>query len=304
MLALGDWGAPPKTHDPGDADILRKAQNRVAAAMTDYAGKLTAAGSRLNAVLPLGDNFYGGLKDENDPRLEERLEKLYPRPSLDVPFFFALGNHDYEDGDRKGWKHQIAYAGKSAGSSPPGRWLFPAEVGATWYRQDFPATNPLLSMLVLDSNTDHVGNRWKDQIDWLEEELEATKERRWRIVVAHHPMFTDGYHWDGKKDPSLYPKIRKTILPKLERTVFYVSGHDHNQQHIHHPAYPDLDFLLSGAGGGDFIQKRRQFHPPYKNEYMGEFGFLHLRFTDKEATAQFIAVGTGGWKSRHTVTRT
>jgi len=303
LLALGDWGAPPKTGDPKDAARLRTTQDRVAAAMIDYATKLSAIGPRLDAVMALGDNFYGELKDEHDLRFQERFEDLYTKPALDVPFLFALGNHDYEDGDRDGWKRQIAYAKKVTESTPPGRWRFPAAGDATWYRQDFPSQSPFVSILVLDTNTDHVGNRWEKQMDWLEEQLESTKDSRWRIVVAHHPMFTDGYHWDGKKDPSLYPKIRETILSKLERTVFYVSGHDHNQQHIRHPDYPKLDFLVSGAGGGDFIQKRKRLHPPYQNEFIDAFGFLHLRFTAKEATAQFIAMKGDGWESRHTVTR-
>ncbi len=150
-------------------------------------------------------------------------------------------------------------------------------------------------MLVLDTNTDHVGERWDAQIDWLTDQLTKSEDSRWRIVVAHHPMFTDGFHWNGAKDPDLYPTIRKTILSKLDHVVFYVSGHDHNQQHISHPKYPHLDFLVSGAGGGAFIQPRRQFQPPYKNTFMQNYGFLHLRFTDNEASARFIGVDLSGW---------
>lgn len=309
LLVMGDWGAPPRTNAPGDAKTLNDTQNRVAAAMGAYTASLTAAGSKLDAVLPVGDNFYAdlkgdGLKNENDPRLIQRFEKLYPKAAMDAPFLFALGNHDYEDDDGKGWKHQIAYARRAVGGEVTGRWKFPAEGNATWYRQDFPMGDKSLSILVLDTNTDHVDARWDGQITWLEKQLKETETFRWRIVVAHHPMFTDGYHWDGAKDPSLYPKIRKTILPKLKNVVFYVSGHDHNQQHIHHTAYPTLDFLLSGSGGGDFIKKRKRFHPPYKNEFMEDYGFLHLRFTGNEAKAHFIAVAKdGSSKVRHTVTR-
>lgn len=307
LLAMGDWGAPRRTNDPDDAATLKNFQDRVAAAMADYATKSAAKGSPISAVLPLGDNFYAdfkedGLQGPDDARFKTRFEDLYPKPALDVPFYFAIGNHDYEDGDRQSWKHQIAYARRE----PVGRWQFPADKDATWYRKDFALADGRFSMLVLDTNTDHVKNAWKDQIQWLEKQLEETKNSRWRIVVAHHPMFTDGYHFDGAKDPGLYPKIRQTILPKLKDVVFYVSAHDHNQQHIHdHPGHPHLDFLLSGAGGGDFLKDRKASNRPYKNTFIKKLGFLHLRFTIKEASAQFISVdkSTGTWNVEHTVTR-
>jgi tartrate-resistant acid phosphatase type 5 len=306
LLAVGDWGAPRKTKDPQDAKILLARQDRIAAAMGEYATKSAAAGSVIDAVLALGDNFYAdfkqdGLQSAEDSRFSERFEKLYARPALDVPFFFALGNHDYEDGDGKAWKHQIDYAARYAADMPPGRWRFPAKSGATWYRQDFPMGYKPLSVLVLDTNTDHVKGKWKDQIAWLEHDLDATKDSLWRIAVAHHPMFTDGYHWNREKD--LYAKIRKTILSRLTGVAFYVSGHDHNQQHISHPDHPQLDFLLSGAGGGDFIKKRQRFDAPYKNTFMPDFGFLHLRFAGQSAIAHFVAVSKQDWEIRHTVTR-
>lgn len=280
---------------------MKLLQERVAAAMTDYATKLQLAGVRLDAVLALGDNFYGPLKSEDDKRFADRFENLYPKPALDSPFYFALGNHDYEDDKhvkdpaKKNWKHELAYAR----AHPDGRWRFPAVGDATWYRLDFPSgQQPLLSIILLDTNTDHVKERWEGQIAWMKQELADCQKSRWRMVAAHHPMFTDGYHFDGKKDPHLYPKIRETILPELGSATFYLSAHDHNQQHIRHPGHKHLDFLLSGAGGGDFIQKRRrpEGDAPWTNRFMESYGFLHLRFSEAEATAQFIGVTDKGWE--------
>lgn len=309
LLAMGDWGAPRKTKDdPKDAKRLLESQNRVAAAMANYAAKAASEGRPVDAVLPMGDNFYAefqddGLQGPDDDRFTTRFEKLYPKATLNVPFYFALGNHDYEDGDGSGWKHQITYAQRD----PMGRWQFPTEENtATWYRKDFLLADSKVSMVVLDTNTDHVKKRWKNQIEWLDHQIAEIKDSRWKILVAHHPMFTDGYHWDGKKDPHLYAEIRQSILPKLKGFVFYVSGHDHNQQHIHeHPDHAHLDFLVSGAGGGAFPQKRRAFDRPYKNEFMPTLGFLHLQFTQTQAAAHFISVASdGSWKVGHQVVRT
>jgi hypothetical protein len=301
LLAMGDWGAPPRASKPEDTPRKKALQELVASAMTDYATKAAAAGTPIDAVLPLGDNFYAdikadGLKDENDPRFTERFEKLYPASALNVPFYFVIGNHDYEDGNGHEWDYQIQYSKRPKGGDVTGRWTFPAESDeATWYRKDFSLGSQILTMLALNTNTDHVSaQHWKDQIEWLKAQLEDSKNHRWRIVVAHHPMFTDGYHANGKGDPGLYPIIRKDILSLLDNVAFYVSGHDHNQQHIHHPDYPKIDFLISGAGGGDFVQVREEFHSPYQTTFYQELGFLHLRFTEQDALAKFIGVKKDG----------
>ena|SRR5260221_10098937 len=55
LIAFGDWGAPFAKGGSKDKDPERKQklQNLVAAAMTDYAAKSVAAGSKIDAVLPL-----------------------------------------------------------------------------------------------------------------------------------------------------------------------------------------------------------------------------------------------------------
>ena len=140
ILAMGDWGAPPNMPDPDDVPKVRALQNQVASAMADYARKLAEKGTPLSAVFGLGDNFYGRLDGPDDPRFQERLEKLYPPADLNVPFYFALGNHDYEDYKFQNWKHEIAYAKQH----PESRWKWPAADGVTWFRQDFPSDEPIV----------------------------------------------------------------------------------------------------------------------------------------------------------------
>jgi hypothetical protein len=293
LLALGDWGAPPAMPDPHDTPRVKTLQKRVAAGLAAYRDTMTAEGKRLSGILALGDNLYGPLTGPGDVRLTTEFDGIYPKDKLDVPFHFVLGNHDYEDGTHQNWKHLIAHAG----ANPGGRWKWGGKGDATWYRLDLPADIPLVSIIALDTNTDHVGKKWNEQIQFLHAELAAAQESKWRIVVAHHPMWTDGFHFDGARDPDLYPKIRETILPELEDVVFYVSAHDHNLQHIRHKKFTKTDFFISGAGGGDFTQKRRRASPEdYDNEFFQATGFLHLSFTATEARAQFIAVDEQGPK--------
>src|SRR5262245_1337276 len=99
LLALGDWGTGTKQ------------QKEVAAAMAGYVER---NGIRLDAVLLLGDNFYGDLKGGvTDPSWKKLFETMYDVRSLDVPFYAVLGNHDYED-DKE--KVQLDYARKNPDS--------------------------------------------------------------------------------------------------------------------------------------------------------------------------------------------
>ncbi|MEZ0297669.1 MAG: metallophosphoesterase [Candidatus Methylacidiphilales bacterium] len=287
LIAIGDWGAAPDPGDPSDAPKVAALQKRVADGVSRFVEEnLKNSGKKLTAILALGDNFYGKLKGPDDPRFVERMEKLYP----EAPMYFVLGNHDYEDHKRENWKHQIGWAARN----PESRWKWPAAQDATWYTKQLPEASPLVSIIALDTNTDHVKDKWDDQIKFLKAQM-ASDTSPWRIVIAHHPMWTDGYHWDGKKDPGLYPKIRKTVLPELSRAVFYVSAHDHNLQHIHHPDHPETEFFISGSGGGDFAQDRRSTtNRGYTNDFYKTYGFLYLNFTRKQASAQLVEVQKDG----------
>jgi tartrate-resistant acid phosphatase type 5 len=315
FLAMGDWGAPfgrrPTRDKDQDWKRRRTLQDKVALAMCAYARSLRDAGEPVDGVLALGDNFYEKLGDSSDPRWKERFEDLYPRDPLDCPFYFALGNHDYEDADKSNWRKQLAYAREVAGT----RWKFPAAGDATWYRQDFGSPSPWFTLLVLNSNTDHIGlngrsdqARWSAQSQWLAAELDGAASQNRRVLcVAHHPMFTNGFHWNGRLDPSLYKSIRRDWLPHLARIPFYLSGHDHNLQHIEHPEHPATSFLVCGAGGGDFVQPEHRFlsgeGPVFTTKFLKNIGFMHLRYSAAESTARLITADDGQPHDVHMVQR-
>src|SRR5574341_1365764 len=80
FIAMGDWG----TGSP--------AQRQVAELMNAKAGR-----DSLHFVLLLGDNFYEkGVASVDDPQWQKKFERMYDLPFLNVPFFAALGNHDYK----------------------------------------------------------------------------------------------------------------------------------------------------------------------------------------------------------------
>ena len=93
FLLIGDWGRRPENSK------LHANQRQVAEAM----GKATA-NNKPAAVICLGDNFYpSGAPTVDSPLFEQAFEKVYTAPSLQVPFWVLLGNHDYYISAKANW---------------------------------------------------------------------------------------------------------------------------------------------------------------------------------------------------------
>src|SRR5262249_10265627 len=67
-------------------------------------------------VVTTGDNFYDGVTSLHDAHWQESYEAVYHRPSLQIPWYVVLGNHDYQGSVQA----QLDYAYLSA------RWCLPA----------------------------------------------------------------------------------------------------------------------------------------------------------------------------------
>ena len=190
ILMLGDWGA---VTEPGQ-------QIAVANAMKRWA---TDNSIRPDALLMLGDNFYGEMPDGvNSRRWIKQFEQMYPPSFFSGPAYAVLGNHDYETfrGDKVA--AELAYTMQSS------RWTMPGR----WYSVKFPKENPLLTLICLDSNIP--GSKgydlwpWsfvltKQQQDeqqaWLEAELAKPRTTPFLAVAAHHPLYSNGKHCDNPK---------------------------------------------------------------------------------------------------------
>src|SRR6185369_16800601 len=138
------------------------------------------------AALLLGDNFYLKLSRVDDPLFDEMFEHMYDSTALSFPFYAALGNHDYREGNTP---FELAYAREN----PTSRWKIPRR----WYRVDLPGERPLVSVLVLDSNQPYMTpTDWNRQEMWIEQEL-LKPRTGWIIACAHHPLFSNGDHGDN-----------------------------------------------------------------------------------------------------------
>jgi acid phosphatase len=232
-------------------------------------------------VLSLGDNFYeDGVVGLDDPHWWASFEEPYYWGGLRVPWYAVLGNHDY----RGNPDAQIAYTAHSD------RWNMPAR----YYRSSWPGpVNPLLDVFCLDTTTliqrywpggteTIPGVVWPDpyrQLAWLEEGLHCSGAR-WKIVAGHHAIASASpiHGSSSELDDRLRPLLAEYGAP------LYLSGHDHDLQHLGLPG--GLNCVVSGAGS-EVRTTGSNAHTLFSESALG---FVHVQVTMADIRIAFYDI--------------
>ncbi len=267
-LMVGDWGYENFT-----------AQKTVAEAMQAYVHEHRL---KPDALLMLGDNWYGDLTGGVDsPRWKTQFEEMYPRSSFDCPAYAMLGNHDYQRMPESKVEAELAYAKKNGT-----RWTMPSR----WYSFEFPSAKPLVTVIALDSNMPHPQGRkapgvnftltpeeQAEQLRWLKTELEKPRRTPYLIVIAHHPIYSNGPHGDHKVLIADWePLLRE------HKAHLYLAGHDHDMQHLEFDGHP-TSFVMSGGGGADLYTLK--IDEAQRGPYAAKvYGFSHLQIAPDKLT--------------------
>jgi acid phosphatase len=227
FLIVGDWGRRGTHH-----------QREVAAQMAK-----TAKRRNSRWVISVGDNFYDdGVQSTSDSHWQESFEQVYSAAALQVPWYVALGNHDYRGVPQA----QIDYAANSS------RWRMPARYYQVSGRQ---IGAPQLDLFVIDTSPLVHAYREKvhsviaaniadqdtaEQLRWLDESL-SKSEAPWKMVVGHHTLHSGGSaHGDTQE---LVEQVKPLLLQHGVQA--YINGHDHDLQHLYRDG---IHFLCCGAG--------------------------------------------------------
>src|ERR1700722_9074225 len=277
ILALGDWGYED------DA-----AQIQVAAGLRTYAKQHSV---RAQALLMLGDNWYGELAGGGgSTRWKTNFEDLYPAQDFPCPAYAVLGNHDYQRWPESKVDAELEYARNGRNGSAATRWTMPAR----WYRFEFPANNPLVTFLALDSNMPRPDGKEKggrdftltaqqqaEQLAWLEGELTRPRSTPFVAVVGRLRVFSGG---PGGRRPVLIrdwdPLFRKY------RVDVFMAGHDHDLQHLEFVGHPTSHFLSRSAGADLFSPK---IEPSQRGPYAQKvYGFSHISVTARQMTLRHL----------------
>lgn len=262
FLAMGDFGTG------------NESQRKVASQMSAFAKKLN---SPLTAVLALGDNFYKQLTPD---RFGTHFEEMYSPGDFNCPFYAILGNHDYgpkyDSGQgRPKAQMQLDYAKQN----PTSRWKMPAK----WYSVELPeGDKPLVKMTFLDGSFFEGAMTPQEKIEqrrFLQAEMKKETKAQWQWLISHYPIFTQ----TSKRTDNA--KLIEEWGPYLQsnRISLYLSGHDHNLQHLKAEGFK-TNFVVSGAGGAalyDVTPGKRGFSQAI-------LGFNHIHLTSEKMTVQFI----------------
>jgi tartrate-resistant acid phosphatase type 5 len=227
FLVVGDWGRNGTNH-----------QREVATQMGKTAERL---GGR--CVISVGDNFYeDGVQSTSDPLWRSSFEEIYSARSLQVPWYVALGNHDYRGVPQA----QIDYARTSPRWRMPSRYYKVAgnDIGAPHVDLFVIDTSPLVHQYrdkVHSVIAENVASQdVPAQLRWLDEQL-AKSAAPWKLVIGHHTLHSGG---SGHGDT---PEMKELIEPLLQKhgVQAYINGHDHDLQHIRRGG---VDYVCCGAG--------------------------------------------------------
>jgi len=267
FIVMGDWGmqgAPAQMLVAKQMDIL-------------------AATTKIDFIVTTGDNFYPfGVKTVDDPLWGKNFEAVYSLPHIkDIPWYVTLGNHDYF-GD---YHAQIEY-----GKTHP-NWILPAE----YYAKDFKLGNKLLARFIFADSNPYLHEYQKQpgqyhgidredppiQTKWLEKQL-RDKAPTWKIVIAHHPLYTSGAHGNINELIQAWSGLFEQYGVNA-----YFAGHDHHLEHLR-PAGV-TNYFISGGGGARI---RRVLQIPDSLFVQSSHGFAHVILDQSCMQVRFInAVG-------------
>ena len=269
FLAVGDWGRDGAFH-----------QAEVAARMGETAQALDA-----RFIISVGDNFYeDGVASVDDPKWKTSFEDVYVAPSLQVPWYVALGNHDYHGNTQA----QLDYAKTSKRWSMTDRWYNSYEaditnkghVGVDLFVLD---TSPFIAAYRADGaqKVKVGGQQTGPQLTWLDAAL-AQSTADWKVVVGHHPIHSGGENGQPGGSPELIAQLDPIL--QRHRVPLYLYGHEHDLQHVARGA---THYVCTGAGS----QTRDHCHTEG-----GDFCSVESGFTACVATPTSLRIGYRDWK--------
>jgi len=149
----------------------------------------------------------GDLTNRGDVDSYEQLKRLIAASGLNIPFLFALGNHDRRDG------------------------FYPAMLGRTenvWAPYDHAQVIDGIHVIVLDSSVPNkIGGAFEPgQLDWLKAELEQHADLP-KLLVMHHAPALDAnpaMEWESLSIDDT-EALRQAVAGK--NVIGILSGHIH-----------------------------------------------------------------------------
>ncbi|NMO20779.1 PKD domain-containing protein [Pyxidicoccus fallax] len=242
-------------------------QKLVAAAMLKVRPELFVA---------LGDNAYS---DGTEAEIQNNLFKPMEALLAEVPFFAALGNHEYVTNQGQPYLDNLYLPSNNPANSE------------RYYSFDWGHVH----FVALDSNC-AIGLASSDrcalaaQKAWLEKDLAGTTQP-WKIVFFHHPPWSSGEHGSQLA-------MRRNFAPIFEKygVDLVLTGHDHNYERskpmkgdaIASSTQAGIPYLVVGGGGASLrpFSGSRPDWSVIRDD--NAHGFLDVKVVDGTLTAELV----------------
>ena len=228
------------------------------------------------AVIITGDNFYmDGIKGADDPNWTKHFVNMYNSPCLSkLKFYSSFGNHDYRG-------NQEALINKTNENE---NWVLPARAYSVHF-------GDLLDLFVLDSNVVFDCKLPFCAISQMEKRMQKSTAR-WKVAMAHHPLLSVGKY----KKPKAVRSYFMTKALCNGGIKHYISGHDHNLQHLagvprNSPC--SIHQWISGAGGAPLSKVTPEINPDISKFGKSESGLLLFKANPEKLVFQFYGIEKG-----------
>lgn len=227
FLVVGDWG---REGIPSQAATARAMAREAKSFHPGF-------------VVSTGDNIYNsGVSSVADPKWNSSFETVYADPSLTIPWYAVLGNHDYYGNPQA----EVSYTSKSPRWKMPDRYfdLQRNLSDGTGVELLFLDTNPfeMGPAARIANPSAFAGTDTARQLRWLDSALTRSKAR-WKIAIGHHPIWSSGEH--GPELGAMPPRFARRFAD--HGVDLYLAGHDHDLEHLFDPS-SGIHQVVSGAG--------------------------------------------------------
>ncbi|MDI6820025.1 MAG: metallophosphoesterase family protein [Candidatus Hodarchaeaceae archaeon] len=238
-------------------------------------------------LLGLGDYaFYYNDQWEWDNWFRALDNYLVTPEGLMVPIVPTVGNHEVV------YPQPLDYDPETEATNYYAQFNLPGN--ERWYALSW---GPDLRVVVLDSEVLNIRSEtWQEQLEWLDAELEASKDYLWRVVIFHRRMVIGG---------TLEPRQEEwAFLFDRHRVDLVLSGHTHSYERSHPLDWTrapgevmqpgdGVIYIIAGGWGGPMTGRppawstaagpEARFHHLVIDVF--ENGTLRLRAIDSEGNA-------------------
>jgi 3',5'-cyclic AMP phosphodiesterase CpdA len=252
FIAYGDTRSAGEPGVPGDGQILHPQHSKLVDGMLEKVKELASTPFPIRFVVQSGDAV---LRGANGAMWNISFTPTIERLTLvgDLPYFFAVGNHDVTTMPLGNPGRQAGLQNTSAAMSN----LWPPEGSPRRLRgyPTFAFGYGNTFVVELDSNI----AADETQLSWVRDQLEHLDRTRYRHVVAvfHHPIMSSGPHGGATVEPQTIA-LRTLYMPLFRRhhVRLIIAGHDHLLDHwVERYVDPAdgksyrLDQIITGGGG-------------------------------------------------------